>query len=371
MAGVYKRRGKWVADFRDGAGKRHQYFRRTKAEAESALAKHQVEILQGTFEPLSRTTTLAELAKRYLEAKAPTWRPTTRDLNSASIKKHILSAEYGLGRMRVAAISLATCEQFRARMMAANPRLGPRAVNLAMVQLGALLRYGERCHLRADNPARHVAKLEEPRREVEILDPKQIEALLGALAAERDRVLVELALRTGARWGELAALTWGDIGEKTMRIAATNSHRESRRHFVATGVWPSSPKTEAGAREVILSPGARALLKRWRLATGRPGSGALLFLNEIGRPLDGKNWRERVWSPALKAAGIRTGFPFHATRHNFASRMLAEGAPVDFVARQLGHSSPTITFRIYRRWVIDRDAECAALIDRALGGAQA
>lgn len=367
MAGVYRRRGKWVADFRDGAKKRHQYFRRTKAEAEAVLAKHQVEIQRGTFEPLARTATLADLAARYLEAKAPTWRPTTRDLNTATIRRHVLSADYGLGGQRVAAISLPTCEQFRARMMAANPSLGPRAVNLAMIQLGALLRYGERSHLRADNPARHVARLPEPRREVEILEPAQIEALLGALPAERDRVIVELALRTGARWGELAALSWGDVGEEVLRIAATNSHRESRRHFVATGAWPSSPKTEAGAREVILSPGARALLKRWRLANGRPEPGALLFVNEAGRPLDGKNWRERIWHPALAAAGIRAGFPFHATRHCYASRMLSEGAALELVARQLGHSSVNITARIYRHWIVDRDAEQAALIDSAIG----
>jgi Phage integrase family len=48
---------------------------------------------------------------------------------------------------------------------------------------------------------------------------------------------------------------------------------------------------------------------------------------------------------------------FHSTRHSFARIALQNGARIDWVQRQLGHSSITLTVDRYGRWV--RKAEKA------------
>ena len=41
----------------------------------------------------------------------------------------------------------------------------------------------------------------------------------------------------------------------------------------------------------------------------------------------------------------------HDLRHTYASLLLAEGAPLTYVAQQMGHSKPTTTLRFYAKWI--------------------
>ena len=45
------------------------------------------------------------------------------------------------------------------------------------------------------------------------------------------------------------------------------------------------------------------------------------------------------------------GFRVYDLRHTFASLLLAQGAPITYVAAQLGHSRPTTTLQFYAHWV--------------------
>ena len=71
----------------------------------------------------------------------------------------------------------------------------------------------------------------------------------------------------------------------------------------------------------------------------------------------------RILYKAMRAAGIpREGEhgrkrTFHSTRHSFARIALQNGARIDWVQRQLGHASITLTVDRYGRW--ERKAEKA------------
>jgi len=102
------------------------------------------------------------------------------------------------------------------------------------------------------------------------------------------------------------------------------------------------------------------------MLTGSPAPEALVFANSKGLPLDPSNFRDRFWNTLVKAEGLPKGFTFHSLRHTYASHMLSSGAPVEFVQRQLGHSSYQTTLSIYRHWIPDRDDLHADIIETAL-----
>ena len=63
-------------------------------------------------------------------------------------------------------------------------------------------------------------------------------------------------------------------------------------------------------------------------------------------PLDARNWRSRVWHPALRRAGLRS-IRIHDARHTHASLLIAAGADIVAVSRRLGHANPAITLSVY------------------------
>jgi integrase len=72
--------------------------------------------------------------------------------------------------------------------------------------------------------------------------------------------------------------------------------------------------------------------------------GPLALTTEEGAPLRNSNWAFRVWTPAVRAAGVGH-VRIHDCRHSYASWLLQEGISLAEVGRLLGHVSPQTTQR--------------------------
>src|SRR5207248_6908318 len=78
MALVTRRRGKWVADYRNPrTGRRHWITRATRKAAENALQQALAEINAGTFRPPTEAIRFNELADAFLISVRPTVRAST------------------------------------------------------------------------------------------------------------------------------------------------------------------------------------------------------------------------------------------------------------------------------------------------------
>ena len=80
-----------------------------------------------------------------------------------------------------------------------------------------------------------------------------------------------------------------------------------------------------------------------------------VFCTEAGRPLDESRVRKN-FALALEAAGL-PNFRVYDLRHTFASLLLADGAPITYVAALLGHSKPTTTLQYYAQLAPDWASE--------------
>ena len=131
----------------------------------------------------------------------------------------------------------------------------------------------------------------------------------GQIPDERDATLVSVLAYAGLRPGEALALTWEHIGERTILVERSLALGELK-----------ETKTR-GTRSVRLLAPLRSDLNTLRMRLGRPGDGELVFPRPDGQPwrdTDWRNWRNRVFQPAAKKAGLSKTRPYDL-RHSFVS----------------------------------------------------
>ena len=177
----------------------------------------------------------------------------------------------------------------------------------------------------------------------------------------------------GTRPSEQLGLLWSevDFDANVIRI---------RRIQERDGSLTEMTKTEAGTRDIPMSPTLREMLLAWRVRCPRkgkelhrvfPGPGRLQEWPKPriggGGPLLYQNFRKRYWQPAFKRLGLPYVTP-HSARHSFISTLQAEGIEVGLVAQIAGHANPTVTLGHYTQAVRDGSVAVAAL-ERAYAAA--
>ncbi|MFF3465541.1 tyrosine-type recombinase/integrase [Streptomyces sp. NPDC002619] len=93
---------------------------------------------------------------------------------------------------------------------------------------------------------------------------------------------------------------------------------------------------------------------------------SLIFTGPMGLPLDRNGFNDRVWRPALRAAGVGTGRDngMHALRHFYASVLLDAGESIKAVSEYPGHHDPGFTLRTYTHLMPSSGTRTRAAVDR-------
>jgi integrase len=87
-----------------------------------------------------------------------------------------------------------------------------------------------------------------------------------------------------------------------------------------------------------------------------------MFTAEDGRPQHDKAVAERFQRLLVKAKVLR--FRLYDLRHTYATHSLAGGAPITYVAAQLGHTKPTTTLAHYAHWLPTAERAWAEKLQR-------
>lgn len=168
---------------------------------------------------------------------------------------------------------------------------------------------------------------------VTYLTSEEADALIAACdkrawTGRRDHALIVLAVQTGLRISELAALTVGDI------TLGTGAHV----HTVGKG---------RKERRTPLLPATVAVLRAW-IAERHGAPGDPLFPASTGRPLSRDAIERRITLHAGNAARTRPSLrakhvTAHTLRHSCAMNLLQAGNDVAVIALWLGHEQVSTT----------------------------
>jgi integrase len=329
----------WRIRWLDEHGKRQSAVCDDYKRAQTELARHQIEvdeIRRGIRNAPPPPKTFDDLCDYWLDKRAP--RKRSKKDDQSIIRKH-LRPYYG--HMRVTAIGTEDGDDY-VNIKIDDEGLSDKYVHNHMTLLGTMMRAAAEFSVPW---IVRVPKFHKPKVALFSTDyqwlrtDEEIEHFLRAARDEDEHVFVfyALAVYTGMRAGELAAVEWSDIDFERRLITVQRS-------------FDGPTKSDKVRYVPILDP-LLPVLKAWRLR--HPGR--LVFTNQAGTMFQpSARIFQEVLHRVLDAGGFakvqrngraRPYVRFHDLRHTFASHWVAKGGDLFKLQKILGHQSVQMTMR--------------------------
>ena len=148
----------------------------------------------------------------------------------------------------------------------------------------------------------------------------------GRISGVHAWMLVDLALSTGLRVSEMAALKIKDIDLKRGYLSVARLKRKKK-----------AKETLALGKDILQH--LKEYIADMELKKGQ------LFVGSRG-PLSAQGL-QRIWKRSVKYAGLSKELSIHSARHTIAVHLLRKTGNLRQVQKQLGHASPATTANMY------------------------
>ena len=339
MAKIKKFEGKkgisWRIDYIDPDGKRvRQMFKRRK-DAAAELGKRVSLIAEGRYLDVKKdyTTTLKELISKYTES--------FKDQASyKTFKKYAVESIKGYfgENVKLSGIRYLEIETFRnhlKRKLAKGGTLRKEAsINREMACLRHMLNKAVQWDMMEVNPfdKGKSLRLKENNQRLRFLSVDEVTRLRDASTPYLKNI-VDCALNTGMRKGEILSLKWGQIKNRMIYLRKTKTD-ESRQIPINDALKSVFDNLKQYGEPVNVKrlDGKKVLI---------PKSKTDHVFTFQGKPMKDV---KRVFGKALKKANIQD-FRFHDLRHTFASHLVMKGATIKDIQELLGHKDLKMTMR--------------------------
>ncbi|MGX9367366.1 tyrosine-type recombinase/integrase [Desulfoplanes sp. PS50] len=247
----------------------------------------------------------------------------TRDSNKAQFKIWI---EPVIGNLKLQDLSQISLERICSNMRSKGQK--PKSQKHAMGLISTMWTLAkDEGFVTGDCPTRKI-KIQVENKRVRFFSRKEAELLLKSLAvvSKDTHDLSLMALRTGARFGELAKLTWIDVNLDNGIAHFKDTKNGDSRHIPFT-------------QDIKIMLLERAPGLPWELIfPNRNGEIRDRISNTFKRIIDQLGFNENV-------DDSRERLTFHSLRHTCASWLVMEGVPLFKVAKLLGHTETKTTER--------------------------
>ncbi|MBG6182013.1 tyrosine-type recombinase/integrase [Arthrobacter sp. CAN_A1] len=183
-----------------------------------------------------------------------------------------------------------------------------------------------------------------------------------ALASGDNSLFIMLAGTCGLRWGEITALTVGDV-----RLGPRPTLTITKAYSEVSGILILGP-TKGGEKRTVPLP--RLVADRLEGVVQGKVAGERLFSGARGSALRNNTWTRRHYAPAIAmVAAVDESFPrptFHDLRHTAVSLAISAGVNPKVVQRIAGHASATMTLDTYAGLFDDDLHDSATRLNEAL-----
>ena len=366
MGSIRSRSGKLFFDFRyRGVRCREQTKLRdnpvNRKRTMTILERIEAEILVGTFDyatyfPNSNSTdrfrhidavklasqssipSFQDFAETWFTENEPRWKYSYKITLRTSLDKHILPV---FGEDRLDEVAKSAVLAFRANL-AKIPRkdgslgLSPSRINHVLVPLRSIMNEAaERYEF--SSPFKNIKPLKVSRTDVDPFTLAEVRQLIDHVRPDYKNYLI-VRFFTGMRTGEVHGLKWKHVDFEHRQILVRESFVAGRQ---------TTTKTDGSTREIQMSQPVFDALKQQSKVTC---DFDYVFTNKAGNPLSVHNVTKRIWYPLLTRLALPPRRPYQ-TRHTAATLWLAAGENPEWIARQMGHSTTEMLFRIYSRYV--------------------
>ena len=319
--------------------------------------------------------TFADFYVQYLEVKKNTLSPQTYNFYSKVIDEELMPM---FARMKMKDLRTYHIQQFVQYLAIEKKRLDGREGGIAAstvkrytTVLRSIVTMAYKLEYIEDDigRSRHIEFPKEETKEVEAFTLEEVGDILKALESEpwHIRAVIEVALFTGCRRGEIVGLKWVDIDFENQRISVKRSI-----YKLSDGkAREKKPKSKCSIRTISIPERLCKTLTEYRLQQNRH----IAYLGDGWRNLDYVFTEEdgyvmnphtptKQFDHFLKRHGIRH-LKFHGLRHTSATMLLANGCDIKTVSSRLGHADISTT-NIYVHALESTDRMAAQTFDNFL-----
>jgi integrase len=320
IVATIRKRGKgYQIDYCDPTGKRVRKSFKKKKDAQAELGKRVSLIAEGRYLDVKKeySTTLGELLDKYVENfQHQASYKTGKKYHIEHIRNHF-GEETLLSNIRY--LNLETYRNHLKDSLTVNKTIRKDAsINRAMSCLRHIFAKAVEWEMIEQSPFDKGKSLilKENNKRMRFLTEDEIKSLLDAC---NDSLIpiVECALNTGMRKGEILGLRWDQIRNGFIYLDKTKTNE---------------------ARQIPVNDSLEMLFKRIRRKQHLTSRYVFTYR---GKRVDSV---KTAFNAAVRRAGI-VDFRFHDLRHTFASQLLMKGGTLKDVQELLGHKTMTMTLR--------------------------
>lgn len=319
---------------------------RTKADALKAGTQAKAEYDNGGIQIEQNNLSYSDwLDSWYNSTVKPHFKPQTSQVYLSIINTHL---KPNLGDYRLNSIRPMTLRKFFDKLIeeeyATSTIRGIRRI------VNSSFDYALQLNLVSANPCKTIkirTTEEEKFKEKTVISKETFDSVIGSLTSRNYYFGIPLYIGwfTGARLGEVTALTWDDVDfeNKLIRINKSESQAFGELHR-------TTPKTSTAKRDILIGDTLVKILSDWRkfqneraekLKVEKTNRVCTTQYLETVRPYAIGQFCRRI------SKTLNIDFHFHALRHTQATNLIKYGVPLKEVQARLGHKFVQTTLDIY------------------------
>lgn len=293
-------------------------------------------------------------AEQWYSEAVVSWRRSYSVTQRGALDKYLIPF---FGDKEVGQITKADVLAFRASLAKVTARkstntLSNRRINSVMKPLRQILNEAAD-RFEFTSAFRNIKPLKMKRSDVMPFSLEEVQRILTTVRADY-RQYFTVRFFTGMRTGEVHGLKWKYIDFERRLILVRESIVLNEEDEL---------KTDGSLRDIQMTELVHDALQEQFKATAHMSE--YVFCTKSGKPIDNQNFLNRVWAPLLRHLGLAHRRAYQM-RHTAATLWLASGEAPEWIARQLGHTSTEMLFRVYSRYVPNLTRRDGSAMERML-----